>query len=549
MNDTDTTAIFATLWKRWWLILAVGLLVGLSTYYYYKRQPTVLSSKTQVYLGAAAEEQGLFNNTVGKTNLDATELADQAALINSDVVAELVHQRLQKEHNLAAIRGKVKAKATAGSDFILITAEASTAKSSAHLANAYAQAYIDRHDAAYRREVRTAIANIKAQRRRIETNQLAASASKKKSAATGSLSNEAALQEASLSSKIDQFESDLSISGVQQVGPAKVNGAVLIAPLPKKNAIFGFMLGIVLAALAVYAASRVARRLHSLAEFEEIFHTQILTALPAVRTPVVQRDGQPAPANALLEPFRRLHSALQLEDKREEHGRPGSPRVILCISADGGDGKSTVIADLALVQRDAGERVAVVEADLRRPVQAELLGVSRPNGLADVLAGTLPVGHALQTVKSQGVQASARSDESAAGLATVVESHNTGSISVLLSGGAVDNPPALLADRTMTGLLRGLGEEFDHVLIDAPSPLEVSDVMPLLQLVDGIVLVARVAHTRETSARRLVQLLERTASAPVIGIVVNSVPPSDIERYGFHSAHGGRGWRHKLIGR
>jgi Mrp family chromosome partitioning ATPase len=73
--------------------------------------------------------------------------------------------------------------------------------------------------------------------------------------------------------------------------------------------------------------------------------------------------------------------------------------------------------------------------------------------------------------------------------------------------------------------------------------------MPLLQLVDGIVLVARVAHTRESSAHRLVQLLERTASAPVIGIVVNSVPPSDIERYGFHSAHGGRGWRHKLIGR
>jgi Mrp family chromosome partitioning ATPase len=117
----------------------------------------------------------------------------------------------------------------------------------------------------------------------------------------------------------------------------------------------------------------------------------------------------------------------------------------------------------------------------------------------------------------------------------VVESRSAGSISVLASGGAVSNPPALLASQTMLDLLRSVAEDFDYVLIDAPPPLEVSDVMPLLNAVDGIVLVARVGHTREASAQRLMQLLARASSAPLIGMVANCVPRKDIARYGLSS--------------
>lgn len=87
----------------------------------------------------------------------------------------------------------------------------------------------------------------------------------------------------------------------------------------------------------------------------------------------------------------------------------------------------------------------------------------------------------------------------------------------------------------MADLLHSVAEEFDYGLIDAPPPLEVSDVMPILHMVDGIVLVARVGHTREASAQRLMQLLARTSSAPIIGIVANCVPRKDIERYGLSS--------------
>jgi Mrp family chromosome partitioning ATPase len=129
-----------------------------------------------------------------------------------------------------------------------------------------------------------------------------------------------------------------------------------------------------------------------------------------------------------------------------------------------------------------------------------------------------------------------------------VESSGVGSLSVLVGGGEIANPPALLAGHGMGELLRSAAGEYDYVLIDAPPPLEVSDAMALLQVVDGIVLVARIGQTRDVSAQRLAQLLQRSASAPLLGAVANCVPRKDIERYGFAWAPSQRG-RSRLISR
>jgi Mrp family chromosome partitioning ATPase len=255
-----------------------------------------------------------------------------------------------------------------------------------------------------------------------------------------------------------------------------------------------------------------------------------------------------APAKSLLEPLRRLHTTLQLGDMLERD-RGHTPRLLVFLSADAGDGRSSVIANLARVQCEAGERVAVVEADFRRPTQAALLDAGGTYGLADVLAGKISLGEAMQVVQStDSVDVGGDAAAAPAAVSTVVGSRSIGSLSVLVSGGPVSNPPALLARPEMAELLGSLADEFDHVLIDAPPPLEVSDVMPLLQLADGIVIVARVGHTREVSAQRLAQLLGRTASAPLLGAVANCVPRKDIERYGFSSAQPGPRAR-RLVGR
>ena len=121
--------------------------------------------------------------------------------------------------------------------------------------------------------------------------------------------------------------------------------------------------------------------------------------MPKVRTPIVRRDGWTAPSRHLVEPLRRLQTTLMLECLPGE-AQHSSPRSILFVSADPGDGKSTVAADLALVHSEGGEQVMLIEADFRRPVQARALGVEPDRGLSDVLTGRLALVDALQVVHS-----------------------------------------------------------------------------------------------------------------------------------------------------
>jgi Mrp family chromosome partitioning ATPase/capsular polysaccharide biosynthesis protein len=536
MNQTtESTAIFAPLWKRKWLILLVGLLVGAGTYLYYKRQPPLYQVSTQLYLGAGSEEAGLLNGS-GSKLLQASS-TNATALINT-LVVEGVHKKLHEEHNAAAAKGKVKAKAAEKSQFIAITAEARKPKAAALLANEVAQAYIKRQRLNYTREIEKAVSIARRQLRRVEETH----PSGKGKGSSSTTSTSVLIQAAGLSTKVNQLEAELSIKGVQQVSPAKPTSAVLLSPKPRQNAIFGFVLGLILASIAAYALSRLDRRLRSLSDVETAFQTQILTALPVVKRPIMDRDGRPGPARSLVEPLRRLHTTLQMGGSFDPD-RSAAPRSILFVSADSGDGKSTLVANLAGVQRDAGERVAVIEADFRRPAQSRLLKVTAPHGLADVLEGRVGVQEGIHTVETVARQAATSVADAGSDVATMVDSRSTGTLSVLLSGGPVDNPPALLARPAMTELLSSVADDFDYVLVDAPAPLEVSDVMPLLNIVDAIVIVARIGRTRAISAQRLRELLMRASNTRVLGAVAGSVSRTDLEKYGFASASSRRLWR------
>jgi Mrp family chromosome partitioning ATPase/capsular polysaccharide biosynthesis protein len=566
MNEpTDAISILAPLWRRKWLILAVGIVVAAGSYLYYKRARPVFEVTTQIYLGAGGEEQAAGEK--GTSKGQGAVISNQATIINS-IVVENVHLQLRKEHKTALIRGtKVHATAVEKSQFITVTASAHTAKGAALLANTTVQAYIRRQRATHQRVTERQLAISRRQLHRIEIGSAPKPAAKatgtkgkgkesEKAATPSTVSTTNVLQAANLNSKINQLEASLSQSGAEQIRPAKAGTAIMLSPKPRKNAIFGFVIGIVLAAIAAYALDRLDRRLRSVAAVESILQTQILAGLPKVRRPVVRAEGRLTPSRFLLEPLRRLHIALGFvagavngRDKSAyPEPPPERPRVILVTSADAGDGKSTLVADLALIQRDAGMRVAVVEANFRRPVQARLLGLDGSHGLADVLAGALAVEDALQRVMPTGAPVGPAPAFSDAAVATAVESSSAGSLFLLAGAGAVANPPAMLANDAMRDLLRSLAEDFDSVLVDGPSPLETSDVMALLGVVDGIVIVARLGHTRELAARRLVQLLASASPAPLLGAVANSMSRKEARRYGY-SAPSGRTWPARLLGR
>ena len=209
-----------------------------------------------------------------------------------------------------------------------------------------------------------------------------------------------------------------------------------------------------------------------------------------------------------------------------------SPRSILLVSAGPGGGKSTVAADLASsMYSEAGEQVMLIEADFRRPVQARALGLEPDRGLSDVLTGRLALADALQVVHAVAAQVSSQPSTNGA-VATAVQPQGPGAVWALVAGPQVPNPPALLAGAAMADLVRAAAEDYDRVVIDAPGPLAVSDVMPLLGIVETVVLVARVGHTREQAAVQLHQLLARTPTAPVLGVDLRWRPRAEISKYG-----------------
>lgn len=525
MNETtDATAIFSPLWKRKWLILIVGVLVAAATYAYYKHKQPTYGASTEIYLGGGSEVQALIDNTQANVAESDRSISDQVVLINSSVVGEAVERRLLRKHNFVAASGTAEATSATGSDFIVISSKAHSGQGAADLANTYARVYLRQRAASYRRNVQAALDST---RQQLQSTQTGASPTTAQT-----------LQAQDLVGRINQLRSQLSLgdAGDQQIGRA-VASSTPLSPRPKRNAIFGFVLGLVLAAAAAYALSRFDRRLRSLSDIEAVFQAPVLTAVPSIRRPIVRSEGQPVVAQALREPLRRLHTTLQLRAMSDDLDGRLAPRSVLFISADAGDGKSTLIAGLALVQSEAGARVAIVESDLRRPIQAKLLGVDGSHGLAEVLAGTLTVQEAMQKIQPAHVEVGASSFGETEGAAIGVQSREAGSVSVLPSGGTVANPPALLAGQSMPTLLRSVAADFDYVLIDAPPPLEVSDVLPLLVMVDALVIVARVGHTSDTSAQRLVDLLARAPHAPVIGTVANDLSAAEIEAFGFSSTY------------
>jgi tyrosine-protein kinase Etk/Wzc len=182
-----------------------------------------------------------------------------------------------------------------------------------------------------------------------------------------------------------------------------------------------------------------------------------------------------------------------------------SPLRTLVITSPGAhDGKSTVVLNLALALVETGRRVAIIDADLRRPSLHKAAGVPNEIGLADALRG-----HA-------GWQTAFR--QVAPGL------------KLLTAGARVHNPGGLLSSQGMKAVLEHARQIADVVIVDTPPILAVSDCLPLTAHVDGVLLVARFAVTQRRNLVRTTAALHRVG-ARVIGTVLNGLSPRETRKY------------------
>jgi Mrp family chromosome partitioning ATPase len=228
-----------------------------------------------------------------------------------------------------------------------------------------------------------------------------------------------------------------------------------------------------------------------------------------------------------------------------------------------GEGKSTVVRNLALAFRESGKRVAVVDLDLRHPALAPLFGVSPGPGITDVLRheteldeAALRIGVALpafdellRTEASNAAGGSARNGANGRngrngrnGMVTL-----DSEVTLLLSGARPANPPSVLASERLTEVLDELRERNDIVLIDSAPVLAVTDTVPLLRYADAALFVGRLDVTTRDTAKRLMEFLARVPDVNLLGVVANDLSRHEAGAYGY--GYGYRAYQDEPQGR
>jgi capsular exopolysaccharide synthesis family protein len=273
--------------------------------------------------------------------------------------------------------------------------------------------------------------------------------------------------------------------------PSRPNWLLNVA----SSVVFGLVLGVGVALTLEYFDTS----LRDVADIEERLKVPVLGVIPHHRDPMGAEKDDPAEA----EPYRVLHTNLNLALK------PGQPAVIVVFSAGPAEGKSTTICRLAHLMGAYGERVLLIDGDLRRPAQHRLAGCPRSPGLSDVLAGKCDIDAAIRKSVVPGVD-------------------------LLTSGGMPGFTLSLLFANRLRELVGSLRGRYDRIMVDSPPIIGVSDASLLAGIADGAILL--IQHRRNPASMVLrAQQVIAGLKTPILGAVLTQVPRGSGEDYGYYT--------------
>lgn len=195
------------------------------------------------------------------------------------------------------------------------------------------------------------------------------------------------------------------------------------------------------------------------------------------------------PKSAISEQYRTIRTNIQFSMI------DSSFKVLACTSPSPGEGKSTTIANLAVTFAQQGQKVLLVDTDLRKPTIHQIMSISNRQGLTNLITKKVNMKEAIVSTRINN-------------------------LSVLPSGPIPPNPSELLGSARMTELLEKLSENFDLILFDTPPVLAVTDAQILGNRCDGVVLVIKSGQTEKKNLVKAKELLDR-AQVNMIGVIIN----------------------------
>lgn len=488
--------------RRRRILIAMTTLVVVGAALVFSFLQTPVYRATAELLLQPRSTESLFDPNGGLRGDPARAVQTEMQVLRSQPVREAVRAEL-------GIAPVVSVRPVGQTDVIEVNAEGTEPKAAAATANAYAAAYIDFRRKQAVDDLFSAGKELQAKVTELQAQIDALPAPIPRAAADPGRESrlETLLQQQGLfKQRLDQLQVDaaLKTGGAQLVTEASVPTEPF-KPTPERSGMValavGLLLGIGLAFLFEYLDDSIATK-------EELDRAggglPSLGVVPAVagwkdraKSIVVSIDAPKSPA---AEAYRSLRTSIQFI------GLDRPLRTIQVTSASAAEGKSTTIANLGVALAEAGQRVAIVCCDLRRPRLHEFFGLDNAVGFTSVLLGDVPLSAAVQRVP--GVER----------------------LLLLASGPVPPNPSELLAGRRTVEVLTTLQAEADVVLIDCPPILPVTDAALLSSRVDATLLVATAGRTTRKEFQRACERLAQV-EAPVIGTVLNGV--SDEESYGY----------------
>lgn len=477
--------------RRTWYVF-IGLIVAgaLAGYLLSDARPKEYRASATLNFQQTSFDSEVLGNSYVAPNSDPTQvLATQQALVSLPGVARQASQMLGGSPSAATIGHAIQVNNINGSTVETVTATDKSPAAAARIANAYAQAYVT----VGKRQDRTAL-----------TQAAASLTAQIRQARIAGASKGNVLQLQTLLDRVNTV-SALQTGGAQVVDAASIPTSAA-SPRPKLDAVLGGLFGLLLAIVLVAIGRQVDRKVRDLDTLE---HLASSLSIGDGVLGAVERDdsvrGQYRLAHALgpvAESFGLLQARLRYLDV------DGPRQLMMLVSASAAEGKSTLAFYLAATAARSGNRVLLIECDLRRPQLAERLGGRVPDyGLAEYLSRfDRPLSDVVTTLSGE---------ESGFGRADW-------SMDVLPAGGQPPNPAELLESGRMVSLLEEARTRWDLVLLDTPPIGLVPDGIPLLSRVDGVLVVARMGAVTRESLRRLNRDLMRTG-AKVLGVVANMV--------------------------
>ncbi|MFC5734303.1 CpsD/CapB family tyrosine-protein kinase [Cytobacillus gottheilii] len=211
------------------------------------------------------------------------------------------------------------------------------------------------------------------------------------------------------------------------------------------------------------------------------------------------------PKSPIAEQYRTIRTNIQFSAIDEEI------RTILVTSSGPGEGKSTTVANLAVVFAQQGKRVLLVDADLRKPTVHYTFNTLNTTGLTNVLTNQMS-------------------------LMEAVKANDEKNLYILPCGPIPPNPSELLGSKAMTRVIAEALNEFDIILFDTPPVLAVTDAQILANKCEGTIIVVGSGKTEKEQLLKSKELLT-AAQAKILGVVLNNKKMKDTDNYYYYGAN------------